>query len=246
MESPLRNAKRKNDPEPSKKAGPSVRLEPETARLLKAQTKKLRLTEVRFASAAITYFAETGLDPTAERPKGLHDLGTQMSKQMRASEILNLDIANQLFSLLQGWEKNLYEFLQQQQGATLNYLEQIENNLLRHQVAVESNLIAPLAEQLCRVNLEATTTRGLATQLVVEVAPKPAEMARKSIERYREQKALMDEERDLMLTARTREFIKTNYVPKPIPTPKPQVLAAPGKSPKAGPGTALIAGTAPK
>jgi hypothetical protein len=168
MKPPLRKATRTSDQESSKKVSNSVRLEPEAARLLKAQTKKLRLTEVRFASAAITYFAETGLDPTVERPQGLHDLGAQLREEARVGRALNVEIAGRLISFLQGYEKNLYAFLQQQQGGTLNYLEQIENTLLRHQVAIESKLIMPMVEYIFQANLDANTTRGLVTRLFTD------------------------------------------------------------------------------
>lgn len=245
MEPPLRNAKRKSDQEPSKKAGPSVRLEPEAARLLKAQAQKLRVKEVRFASAAIAYFAENGLDPTVERPREFYDLGAQMSKEVRANHVLNLEIANQLFSLLQGWEKNLYAFLQQQQGSTLNYLEQIENNLLRHQVEVESSLVKPLVQQIIRGNMEANTIRKLATKLFIEATHK-ADTGKKKVERYQEQKAQQDDVHTRSLKSRLGKFYETQSVPKPVPTPKPQVMAAPAKAPKAGPGTEPTGGTAPK
>lgn len=248
MEPPLRNAKRKSNQEPSKKAGPSVRLEPEAARLLKAQAEKLGLKEVRFASAAIAFFAESGLDPTAERPQGLNDLGAQMSqmrREARANQVLNLDILTQLFSLFQGWEKNLYPFLQQQQGSTLNYLEQIENNLLRHQVAVETGIVKPIVRQIIRSNMESNTMRKLATKLFIEATHK-ADIGKKKIERYQEHNAQTNDVHNRLLKTRMDKFYETNGVPKPVQTPKPQVMASPIKAPRAGQGTAPTAEAAPK
>ncbi len=222
MKPPLRKAQRTTGEEPSKKVGSSVRLEPEAARLLKAQARKLRLTDVRFASAAVTYFAETGLDPTVERPQRLQDLGTHLREEARANRTLSEGIV----SFLEQYEKSLYGYLRDQQISTTNYLQQIESTLLRHQVAVESNLIQPMVEYVCEGIQEANATRKLVTRLITE-GVKRIDLDAKPAEPYDKQNTQMDNERDRLLTKRMRAFYETNHVPKPVQTPTPWFLVAP-------------------
>lgn len=220
MEPPFRKARRNGDPEPSKKSSNAVRLEDEAARLLKLHAKKLRLTERKFASAAISYFAETGLDPTIAKPSDMTDLSAQLTEATRAARKQSVDVGNHLLSMLRWWEKHLYAFLQQQQAGTLNYLEQIENGILRHQVAVENTLLYPLVELLLKGNVEATVGREVAekTNLRVrgiEQSSWPALLKTKS------------DERDQQAGALIREFLETHRVPKPTPAPKPMVAPVP-------------------
>jgi len=241
MKIPLRKAQRANDQEPSKKPGNSVRLEPEAARLLKEQAKKLRLTEIRFVSAAVTYFAETGLDPTVERPQSLQDLGTHLREEARTNRALSAGIA----SFLERYEKSLHGYLQDQQVSTNNYLRQIESTLLRHQVAVESNLIRPMVEYVCEGNLEANATRKLVTRLFTE-GLKSIDLDTKPAEPYGKQNTRLDNERDRLLTIRMRAFDETNRVRKPDPTPKPWVLVAPTPTSFDAPNTPVITAAAPE
>jgi len=205
--------------------------------------KKLKMSKSQFASAAIAYFAETGLDPTKERPLGLANVSAKVSQETRAVRELNVEIGQRLITIMRGWEKTLYGFLQQQQAGTVNYLQQIESNLLGHQVQVESTLLAPMVEQLFRVNLEANTTRNLAARLFVEATQKP-DLTKQAPERYQDQVAHLNSERDVMLTKQTREFIATNSVPKPTLSPKPQVPAVPVRTPSV-PAAATTAAAAP-
>ncbi len=206
---------------------------------LTGHAKKLRIGKGEYASAAIAYFAETGLDPTQERPQGLASVSAKVSQETRAVREQNVDIGNRLISILRGWERTLYGFLQQQQGGTLNYLERIEENILAHQVQVESSLLAPMVEQLFKVNLEAFITRGLTADLLVKSSNLPASS-------YEQQMELSTNGRDQQLATALREFIKTNSVAKPNLSPKPQVPAAPAKAPSTPTGAAPAAAAPPK
>ena len=143
----------------AKKAGPntvfSVAVDADAHRHVVAQAKKLKLTNRQYASAAIAFFAESGLDPTAERSQNLDALSKQVSVDTRAVRVQNADIGNRLITILRTWEKNLYGFLQQQELSRNNYLELIESNILQHQVLIETNILGPMVENLFKVNLEA-------------------------------------------------------------------------------------------
>ena len=192
------------------------------------QAKKLKVSKTKCANAAVAYFAATGLDPTKEQTQGLAGVNAKVDKETLAVRAQNVEIGNRLIGIIRGWEKNLYTFMQQQQQTTYGYLEQIESNILQHQVTVETNLLAPMVEHLFKVNLEAMTTRGLATRLFIEATQK-ADSLKNSTERYQSQKAQLDGERDLLLANQMREFLETYSVPLPKPTPKRAVTLVPAK-----------------
>lgn len=224
MENQAQPGQKKEEKEDS----PIVRLDAEAIHLLSKAAKKAKVSKGKYASAAIAYFASTGLDPTKEQPKGLANVSIKVDEVERNVRTQNHEIGTRLIKIIRTWESNLYTFLQQQQASTNNYLELIESNILQHQVTVESNLLAPMVEHLFRVNQEATTTRGLATRLFIEATKKP-DSPRTPAERYQDQKVQLDEERDFMLTNQTREFLKTNSVPLPKPTARRAVTPAPTK-----------------
>jgi hypothetical protein len=202
------------------------------------QAKKLKMTKSEYASAAISYFAESGLDPTAERPQNLASINMLVSKETLRGREQTVEAANRLIQIIRGWEKGLYGFLQQQQLSTNTYLELIESNLLQHLVAVETNLLAPLVEQLFKVNLEASITRGLAVQAYLKLNQLSPDL-------FQKQEDKLDQERDQQLALALTEFIKTNTVPRPRPTAKRAVTPVP---PRPGPAAAPTnsAAAAPK
>ena len=191
---------------------------------LSASAKKFKIGKGEYASAAIAYFAERGLNPTVEQPQGLADIGKRVSQEGRAIRVQNVDIGNRLISILRNWEKSLYGFLQQQQGGTLNYLEQIESDILRHQVSVETNFLAPMVEMLAKTNVEANTGRALGERTNLRV------MGKEQTDWPAFNKALNDD-RDQKVVAQMREFIKTNNVAAPSLAAKPQVPVLPPKAP---------------
>lgn len=204
-----------------------------------AQSKKLKLNMSEYASAAISFFAESGLDPTAERPEGLASLSSKVSQVDRAIRQQNVDIGNRLISIIRGWEKNQYAFLQQQQMSINTYLELIESNILQHLVSLETNLFDAMIAELFKLNVEADSIRGLTTRLFIEATKKSD--SKPSIDRYWEQKKQLDGEHIQILEAQMREFIKTNAVPKPRPTPKRAVTPAPQRTVAPAPATPAAA-----
>ena len=182
--------------------------------------KKLEMTMSKYASAAIAYFAENGLDPTANVTEGLAGLSATLLKETMQGRGQAALIGNRIMSVIRTWEKNQYTFLQEQQAKLLNYLEQMENTLHRQHTAVETNLLTPMASMLINTELEVDTLRDLGATAVMIL------------------KKVADSEHDRFLevgrngakkehVAKMREFIQTNYVAKPQPTPKPGVTPRP-------------------
>ena len=237
-ETPLKPGKA--DKPDAARAANSVRVTADAFRKLTTHAKKLDINNGKYASAAIAFFAEAGLDPTKERPAGLAEVTATVTKEARTTRVQQVEIGNRTISILRAWEKSLYGFMQQQQAGTLNYLEQIENNILRHQVAVESDLLAPLVGQVIRGNVEAQMARVYAVRTHHQL------MDEKKEEQWLAANQEVKGKRDRQLMTRLRTFIETNKVTLPSQTPKPQVPATPPKAPMDGPGVIPATGTAPK
>lgn len=218
MENQAQPGQKKEEKEDS----PIVRLDAEAIHLLSKAAKKAKVSKGKYASAAIAYFAATGLDPTKEQPKGLANVSIKVDEVERNVRTQNHEIGTRLIQIIRTWEKNLYTFLQQQQAATYNYMELIESNILQHQVLVESNTLAPMVEALFKSNIEAFITRTFASHLFIKSAGLTPDTVPKQLEQS-------NAERDIQLTNQMREHLKTNSVPLPKPTQRRAITPAPTK-----------------
>ena len=182
--------------------------------------KKLKMSKSKFASAAIAYFAENGLDPTANVSEGLAGLNAAVRQETARGRTQAALIGNRIMSVIRTWEKNQYTFLQEQQAKSLNYLEQIENTLHRQHTAVETNLLTPMASMLIRAEIEQADIRYLSALTIMKA--ENYDEARKKLVLAEGLKVMAKEHVEKM-----REFMQTNYVAKPQPTPKPGVTPRP-------------------
>ena len=199
---------------------PTVRLDAEAVSLLRGAAKATKLTKGEYASACIKYFARIGLDPTAEASEGLAGLNATLLKETMQGRAQAALIGNRLMSVIRTWEKNLYTFLQEQQVKSLNYQEQVENTLHRQHTAVETNLLTPMASMLIRAEIEQTDIRYLSALALMKL--NNYSEARQELVLAEGLKVLAKEHVEKM-----REFIQTNHVAKPQPTPKPGVTPRP-------------------
>jgi hypothetical protein len=218
-----RKAERSAPKRTTEKASDNIRLEPVANQQLTAHAKKLKMSKTKYASAAIAFFAESGLDPTAERPGGLADVNAKVSIETLAVRRQNADIGNRLMGIMRTWEKSLYGFLQEQQAGTLSYLEQIENNIIQHQVAVESELLAPMVELIISGSVEAQTARLYGVRTHLHVTGKKEESA------WAVENDTVRTQRINEVKKRLREFIETNNVNVSAPgrASKPEVPEVP-------------------
>ena len=194
---------------------------------------KLGISNAKFASAAINYFTQNGLDPrqdhtslaglSQQMKEGFALLGVAVTDGVANVRIHNADIGNRLFALIRNFEKTLYTFEQQQQLTTYSYLEAVESNLLRHLVAIDSDVFQPLFEHLFRTEQEAFITRSLAARIYLKLIDKPTLL--------NEQNAKFNEEREEVVVGRLRDFIKEHKLAVPRPNPKPGATPVPAKTP---------------
>ena len=204
-----------------------------------AQAKKLDITNGEYASAAIAYFAESGLNPTAAQGETLASFSNRQKEEGRANRQQTVDVGNRLVAIMRTWEKANYAFMQQLQAGTVNHMEQIESNLLQQLVGLESSYFVPLVEMIMKNNIEIYFARviGEKTELVVR-GQKDAEWA--------EGHKLLNDSRNKQLVELMRNFIKNNRLEKPTLSPKPQALALPVRAPAAPAAVPPTGGQAPK
>jgi len=218
--------KRKAGRPPSKtlaeKPGPPLRITVDADRALTKEAKKLKMSKGKFASAAIVYCTELGIDPTAERVEGVASVARKVEAGVANVRTHNADIGNRLYALTRGFEKTLYLFMQQQQQATYSYMENIEGNLLQHLVRLERHMLEPMLEQIMRAKFDAYTARIMAERAFLESAKQP-------VTNWKAMHDKLSEERDQMLLADLRQHVENHLMPTPQPTPEPSVTSVPPK-----------------
>ena len=231
---------------PVKKDGGSrgfvVGVDADAHRNVAAQAKKLKMTQVKYASAAIAYFAESGLNPTAAQGETLASFSNRQKEEGRANRQQTVDVGNRLISIMRTWEKANYAFMQQLQAGTVNHMEQIESNLLQQLVGLESSYFVPLVEMIMKSNIETFFGRVIGEKMDLRGrGQKDSEWA--------EGHKRLNESRDKQLVEAMRDFIKDNRLEKPTLSPKPQALALPVRAPAAPAAPAAVppaGGPAPK
>ena len=232
-ELPTRPAKRKEPKEGGTGRSKAVAVDESAYKQVLENARKLKISKSEYASAAIAFFAESGLNPTTERPAGLAQLSSQVTKQTFAVRQQNVEISNREVAIIRNWEKNLYGFLQQQQTSLHTFLQQIEGNILRHQVLVEINLLQPMMEQLLKAKRESYAGRIVGERVYLEVLKKPSAD-------WESQHEKISQERDQLVVADLREFMQEHTVAAPSSTRKPEMTAMPAKAetaPATKPGT---------
>lgn len=232
MEPEKRKAGRPPRRKPNEKLGNSIKIEDEAARILEVQAKKLKVAKGKFASAAIAYCVQAGINPLDEQATSLGSLSQQMkdgfallgvavTDGVANVRIHNADIGNRLYAIVRNFEKTLYAFQHQQQLTTYSYMESIESNLLRHLVAIDSDVFQPLFEHLFRTEQEAFITRSMAARIYLKLIDKPTLL--------NEQNAKFNEEREEVVVSRLREFIKDHKLATPHSNSKPGATPVPTK-----------------
>ena len=227
---------------PAEQQAPSLKLTTEADHLLTVQSKKAKLSKREYASAAIAYFAESGLNPTAAQGETLASFSNRQKEEGRANRQQTVDVGNRLISIMRTWEKANYAFMQQLQAGTVNHMEQIESNLLQQLVGLESSYFVPLVEMIMKSNIETFFGRVIGEKMDLRGrGQKDSEWA--------EGHKRLNESRDKQLVEAMRDFIKDNRLEKPTLSPKPQALALPVRAPAAGAAPAAVppaGGQAPK
>jgi predicted DNA-binding protein len=122
---PRRAARRGSSKEAPKSHTKAVAIADETYTRLESATSKSGITKSKFASAAIAYFIDNGLDPLKAGVSELAQLRTLVGETTYEIRKQNVDIGNRLVAIMRTWEANQYKFMQTQQGGIVGYLESL-------------------------------------------------------------------------------------------------------------------------
>lgn len=208
-----------------------VTVTPEAHQLLEKQAEMLAVTAVEYASAAILYFAERGLDPLANRERE----GIIMQRRLGEVEQLIVSLGNRLFGWLTQHEKTLHKdlfgFLRGHEKALFAYLQEQEQNVHEHLNDQEEYLLHPLLKELMVTNVEALYGRRLGEQILLKVLGR-------ELTEYPAKHKEFNERRDNDARAKQDKFFDTLFktgtplAPVPPPTPLP-AKAQPAPKPAA-------------
>jgi hypothetical protein len=199
-------------------------LEPDANRLLTKSAKEFNMPKSRYASAAISYFAERGLNPVTDRQREGTVIQQRIDKRAGMLEQQITTLGNRLFGFLQTHEKNMYTFLQGQQRALFSYLQKQEGSLFQYLTEQEQQLYAPMLEQIVRGATDAFIARRLGEQIVLRQQGKEA-----FDNNYVQVHADQTIARDLMVQQLLVEITQGNPAPATMETPAPALTAAPTK-----------------
>ncbi|AMR25509.1 hypothetical protein A0257_22735 (plasmid) [Hymenobacter psoromatis] len=189
---------------------------------LNKATKNLPISNGEYASAAIEYFALSGLDPTAAQTKGLVAIGAKVGEASYEIRKQGAEIGNRIVAIQRVFERELFKFLQAQQTGIVGYLERIETNILDHQVAVESQMLAPMMERLVRTGIDSHITRVLTEILMLKT--KTSAFVKEELQ---ESTRDYDAQRERRLVSEIRKLLETATLATPKISVRPQLTAAP-------------------
>ncbi|RZK44065.1 MAG: hypothetical protein EOO61_04465 [Hymenobacter sp.] len=185
--------------------GFTVGIDANAHRHVTAQAKKLDVSKSEYASAAIAFFAQSGLDPTKELPTDLSAVSQKVEAGVASVRIHNADIGNRLYALTRSFERTTYQFMQQQESTMTRYLEGIESNVMKRLVLMEERLLRPLVERVLRGNQEAYINRGIGILIYQMLAKDPPS--------WSDQNKIFTEEREELLEKELKDFLKSYPMP---------------------------------
>lgn len=206
-------------------------VEPGIRKLLATAAKETKHTHMEYASAAIRYFAERGLDPVTNHERE----GVVIQKRIGEVEQLVVNLGNRLFGWLTQHEKNLnkdlFGFLRNHETVLFDYLQLQERNVHEHLADQEEMFLLPLMRELILTNVEALYGRRLGEQVMLKL------MGLNVKEEYPTRHKEFNVRRDGDVNKRVEGFIESlsptpqPLTSKPQPTPVPQRTKAPTETP---------------
>ncbi|MBG8556298.1 hypothetical protein [Hymenobacter guriensis] len=173
VDSPPDHQKRKRRLSSARK---QVYLTHEAHGLMVPAATALGVTASEYASAAITYFAQRGLDPVKNQERE----GIAIQRRLGEVEELVVKLGNRLFGWLTQHEKNvnrsaeylhrgLFGFLRGHEKSLFSYLETQGNHVHEHLSDQEELFLLPLMRELLLTNVEALYGRRLGEQIMLKV-----------------------------------------------------------------------------
>ena len=102
---PRRAGRVKEERQPAIRARNAVALGADAHTSLSKAAKKLAITNTKYTAAAVAYFVENGLDPTADRSHGGAQIERRVAEETRVVRVHTADVGNRLVVIIRTWEK---------------------------------------------------------------------------------------------------------------------------------------------
>lgn len=205
-------------------SGKSVKLLPDVDIQLSKAAKKLKMTKSDFASAAVAYFTENGLDPRTTSRFSLAKIESSILNETFDVREHTATIGNRLVGVIRTFERNMGTLFQQQQGGTFRYLESIERNILSYLVNLEENLFNTILERMVRGNVQNHINRVLLQSLSLKLDDKRFPFSEKELA---ELTSGYDEQENRRVVVEGRQLLETKKVTRPKATVVPAVVEIP-------------------
>ncbi|MBW3127707.1 hypothetical protein [Hymenobacter profundi] len=198
--------------------------------MLLPAAERAEITASEYASAAVSFFAERGLNPVTDRERE----GLVIQAKIHDLEKVVATLSNRLFGWLTQHEMNLnrdlFGYLRGHEKTLFSYLQQQEQNVHEHLSDQEEMFLMPLIQEAMLTNVEALYGRRLGEQLMLTALNRADEFPAK----HREFNSRRDED----VKKKVDQFV-TNLVPPLRPEPSlPPLTAIPNRAEKSTPAPA--------
>lgn len=194
--------------------------------------KKFKTTNSEFASAAITYFAENGLDPRTASKSSLAKIENRVVQEAYDVREHNANIGNRLVGVIRTFERNISLMIQQQQAGTFKYLEGIERNILGYLMNVEEDLLTTILERAIASNVENHMNRVMLQIVGLQLDEKRFPFSEAELSKLT---ASYDQQRNEQILVESRKLLESKKTARPrasvgpgfVEIPKAPVAAKP-------------------
>lgn len=216
----------------------ATQLTDEAHNQLEKQSRRLGIKNQEYASAAISYFAESGLDPRKTSKASLAKIENSIVNETFDVRQHNADIGNRLVKVIRAFERNMGTLIQQQQAGTFKYLEGIERNILSYLVGIEENLLNTILERVVSNGVESYMNRILLQVLSLKF---PNDKFAFSEKEMTELTASYDGQRNRQIVVESRQLLESKKVTRPKASMAPTIVELPKSSTAAKPATGATA-----
>lgn len=178
---------------------------------------KLGMTATEYASAAITYFADSGINPVTERERE----GMAIQGKIHDLEKVVTTLGNRIFGWLTQHEKNTFGYLRGHEKTLFEYLQKQEQNVHEHLGDQEELFLAPLIREVMMTNLDARDGRNLALQAYMKLLGRDVEkeFLAKAHQHDLRRDGWLKERFNAFLAQLTPPLLPNSLLPPPTPIP---------------------------
>ena len=205
----------------------TVGIEADVLRQLHKASKELKVSSTKYASAAIAYFTERGLDPISNHQREGVVIQAKVDKRADQLQEQITTLGDRLFGFMKQQERNMYTYFGNQQKALFFFLQKQENSLFNHLSEQEQKVFVPLLQEVVRGATDAFIARRLGEQIVLR--------QQNAFDKWLGWHQEQNESHQQMTTKRLTEIASANVKPPLERTAPPALTTTPIKPPTAPP-----------